>query len=90
MLTSRIHMAHVQDGSSKVGLERILTPISSLAGWVMVVAGVLSSVQVELIRLTAVLLCMLHAPGHQRSLHVIRLHPHKQPRQVCDSLHKLV
>lgn len=35
-----------EDGSSKIGLERILTPISSLAGWVMVVAGVLSSVQV--------------------------------------------
>ena len=36
----------LQESSSKVGLERILTPISSLAGWVMVVAGVLSSVQV--------------------------------------------
>ncbi len=48
MLTSRLNMARVQDGSSKIGLERILTPISSLAGWVMVVAGVLSSVQVGL------------------------------------------
>jgi len=59
-------MAHVQDGSSKVGLERILTPISSLAGWVMVVAGVLSSVQVGLGRLTAMLLSMLHAPCHSK------------------------
>ncbi len=64
MLTHRLNMAHVQDGSSKVGLERILTPISSLAGWVMVVAGVLSSVQVGLGRLTAMLLSMLHAPCH--------------------------
>ncbi len=64
MLPSRIHMAHVQDGSSKIGLERILTPISSLAGWVMVVAGVLSSVQVGLGTLTAMLLCTLPAPCH--------------------------
>lgn len=35
-----------QEQSSNIGLERILTPISSLAGWVIVVAGVLSSVQV--------------------------------------------
>ena len=64
MLISRRNMAGVQDGSSKIGLERILTPISSLAGWVMVVAGVLSSVQVGLSRLTAMLSCMLHASGH--------------------------
>ncbi|KAL3155788.1 hypothetical protein ABBQ32_012803 [Trebouxia sp. C0010 RCD-2024] len=32
--------------NSRVGLNRILTPISGLAGWVIVVAGVLSSAQV--------------------------------------------
>lgn len=35
-----------EDGTVKVGLERILTPISGLAGWVIVLAGILSSVQV--------------------------------------------
>jgi len=49
-------VACLQQTSSNVGLERILTPISSLAGWIIVVAGVLSSVQVNF-KLAA---CMLH------------------------------
>ena len=35
-------------------------------------------------------LCIVCQYSHERSLHVIRVHPHEQPRQVCDSLHKLV
>lgn len=35
-----------QQNNSRVGLNRILTPISGLTGWVIVVAGVLSSAQV--------------------------------------------
>ena len=33
----------VQQDTSRVGLNRILTPISGLAGWIIVVAGALSS-----------------------------------------------
>ena len=48
--------AVMQQDVSRVGLNRILTPISGLAGWCIVLAGLLSSAQVPFFSL----ICMLY------------------------------